>query len=870
MREALVILPSSSVSLPPPNPAATPPPHRCRNHRPSTKSKPKLKPKKKSSPCNSASTFSASSPPPPLLTPTPKWDSTASYHRRSLKFYAEIASRHAEDGRFQDFMMIVESVVVSGTDAANFARLLNVNLISLGIVRMIEEGKLGSVVELLSSVQKLQIHPPLLLDGAAITALHRDCQRIVKCGKEEEIVTLMETLQGYGLPIKEFVEPLEIIRLCVRKLNPSAAIRYAHIFPHVQILLCTIIHEFGKKGDLDSALTVFEVSKQDLDSPNMFAYRIIIDVCGLCGEYLKSRPIYEELIAQGATPNAYVFNSLMNVNACDLSYTLYLYKDMKKLGVTADTTSYNILLKSCCLAGRVDLAKNIYKEVKCLESAGALKLDVFTYSTLIKVFAEAKMWQMALKVKQDMLSAGVAPNVVTWSSLISACANAGLVDQAIQLFKEMLQAGCEPTAQCCNIILHACVEARQYDRAFRLFRSWKENGLQKDDYGRNAENNMGVNLGLGNCAGVPNCTSSSSLEQFSIRVPFIPTTSTYNTLMKACGTDYYRAKALMDEMKTMGLSPNHISWSILIDICGGSGNVQGALQILRSMLDAGIQPDVVTYTTAIKICVEQKSLKTAFLLFAEMKRFQIKPNMVTYNTLLRAHGRFGSLEEVKQCLAVYQDMRKAGYRLNDHHLKQLIEEWCEGLIQNRHRKEGQLASQNRIDLDPKSLLLEKVAEHLQKSNAESLSIDLQKLSKVEARILVLAVLRMMKETSNPGDLTTDDVQIILGVDQVGTPAANHGSGVKETIIELLQHDLGLEVVSTGSKTETDRNYGEINSADESSDTEENRESGVLPSQSDFPTRRPAVLQKLKITKESLHSWLQRRMDDSERQSPTDM
>nr|GMD65421.1 pentatricopeptide repeat-containing protein At5g02830, chloroplastic [Ipomoea batatas] len=832
MREALVILPSSSVSLPPPNPAPTPP-HRHRNHRPSTtKSKPKLKPKKKSSPYNSASTFSASSPPPPLLTPTPKWDSTASYHRRSLKFYAEIASRHAADGRFQDFVMIVESVVVSGTDAANFARLLNVNLISLGIVRMIEEGKRGSIVELLSSVQKLQIHPPLLLDGAAIAALHKDCQRIVKCGKEEEIVTLMEILQGYGLPIKEFVEPLEIIRLCVRKVNPSAAIRYAHIFPHVQILLCTIIREFGKKGDLDSALTVFEVSKQDLDSPNMFAYRTIIDVCGLCGEYLKSRPIYE------------------------------------KLGVTADTTSYNILLKSCCLAGRVDLAKNIYKEVKCLESAGALKLDVFTYSTLIKVFAEAKMWQMALKVKQDMLSAGVAPNVVTWSSLISACANAGLVDQAIQLFKEMLRAGCEPTVQCCNIILHACVEARQYDRAFRLFRSWKENGLQKDDYGRNAENNIGANLGLGNCAGVPNCTSSSSLEQFSIRFPFIPTTSTYNTLMKACGTDYYRAKALMDEMKTMGLSPNHISWSILIDICGGSGNVQGALQILRSMLDAGIQPDVVTYTTAIKICVEQKSLKTAFLLFAEMKKFQIKPNMVTYNTLLRAHGRFGSLEEVQQCLAVYQDMRKAGYRLNDHHLKQLIEEWCEGLIQNRHWKEGQLASQNRIDRDPKSLLLEKVAEHLQKSNAASLSIDLQKLSKVEARILVLAVLRMMKEAYNPGDLTTDDVQIILGVDQVGTPAANHESRVKETIIELLQHDLGLEVVSTGSKTETDRNYGEMNSADESSDTEENRESGVLPSQSDFPTRRPEVLQKLKITTESLHSWLQRRMDDSERQSPT--
>lgn len=197
MREALAILPSSSASLPP-NPASTPP-HRHRNHRPSTtKSKPKLKPKKKSNPYNSASTFSTSSTPPPL-TPTPKWDSTSSYHRRNLKFYAEVASSHAEDGRFQDFLMIVESVVVSGIDAANFARLLNVKLISLGIVRMIEEGKVGSVVELLSSVQKLQVHPSLLLDGAAITALQKDCQRIVECGEEEEIVTLMETLQGKTL-----------------------------------------------------------------------------------------------------------------------------------------------------------------------------------------------------------------------------------------------------------------------------------------------------------------------------------------------------------------------------------------------------------------------------------------------------------------------------------------------------------------------------------------------------------------------------------------------------------------------------------------------------------------------------------------------
>lgn len=104
---------------------------------------------------------------------------------------------------------------------------------------------------------------------------------------------------------------------------------------------------------------------------------------------------------------------------------------------------------------------------------------VHNWWPIIQVFADAKLWHMALNVKEDMLSAGVTPNTVTWSSLISACANAGIVEKAIQLFEEMLLAGSEPNSQCFNILLHACVEANQYDRAFRLFQSLKSTKVQE-------------------------------------------------------------------------------------------------------------------------------------------------------------------------------------------------------------------------------------------------------------------------------------------------------------------------------------------------------------------------------------------------------
>jgi pentatricopeptide repeat protein len=64
---------------------------------------------------------------------------------------------------------------------------------------------------------------------------------------------------------------------------------------------------------------------------------------------------------------------------------LYIISPLQKLGVPPDLASYNILLKTCCNAREFNLAQEIYEEIKKKEHGGALKLDVFTYSTMIKV-----------------------------------------------------------------------------------------------------------------------------------------------------------------------------------------------------------------------------------------------------------------------------------------------------------------------------------------------------------------------------------------------------------------------------------------------------------------------------------------------------
>nr|XP_043632134.1 pentatricopeptide repeat-containing protein At5g02830, chloroplastic [Erigeron canadensis] len=785
---------------------------------------------------------------PPLVS-TFQWGKPHRNSHNRTTYYADLASKLAQDARFDDFFMIVETVTSNGSNVVEeFVALLNLELVSKGILRVIEtDDGLRKVFAVLNGFRRLgvcKVVDALVAERNFVEAIGRQCRNGLKCGGVDDVVDFMEMLSGFRLSIEDIVEPIEVIRSCVTKSNPAASIRYAGLCNHSDEIFCTMILEFGKRGDMASALTVFEASKHNLGCVNMYAYRTIIDVCGLCRDHLRSRSIYEGLSAQKINPNLYVFNSLMNVNAFDFTYTMNIYEHMQDLGVAPDIASYNILLKTCCLATRLDLAQEIYREVEYLEARGSLKLDVFTYSTMVKVFSDARMWQMALGMKDKMLEAGVTPNTVTWSSLINACAKAGLVDQAFVLFEEMLLAGCMPNAQCCNILLYACVKAFQYDRAFRLFQSWKGNSFQ-----------IGNRLDL---------TQEST--QVPMQVPFKPTISTYNVLMKACGTDHFLAKSLMDEMETVGLTPNHISWSTLIGVYGGSGDVRNAVQVLKTMRESGVPPDVVAYTAAIKVCVKRRELNLAFSLFAEMKRYQIQPNMVTYNTLLRARTRYGSLIEVQQCLSIYQDMRKSGFKPNDYYLKELIEEWCEGIIQDNHLPQGQLNSSNKRDIgEPHGLLLEKVASHLQKGNAEaqSIAVDLRGLTKVEARIVVLAVLRMIKENYRPGELISDDMFIILGVQEVGAAADKNQFDVKETIIKLLQDTLSLEVLSLGPKIPTDIRINVENPFNPRPDLDETLKRMRSPPTS--PTRRPVVLQRLKVTRRSLYQWLQRKSNANRRQ-----
>lgn len=105
----------------------------------------------------------------------------------------------------------------------------------------------------------------------------------------------------------------------------------------------------------------------------------------------------------------------------------------------------------------------------------------------------------------------------------------------------------------------------------------------------------------------------------------------------------------------------------------------------------------------------------------------------------------------------------------------------------------------------------------------------------------------------------DDLLIILGpYNDKANQATNNYSEVKHVITKLLQDDLGLEVL-TDTPIAHDKGVHLENLLHSDSNLEANIGSRELQIELKSSARRPAILQRLMITKKSLHHWLHRRL-----------
>merc|ERR1719379_898841 len=185
--------------------------------------------------------------------------------------------------------------------------------------------------------------------------------------------------------------------------------------------------------------------------------------------YEKACELYDQILADGLTPDATMYGCLLKFSAecgrTDLTNELFkkvpnveiqnymsliraagrdkdakralaLLTQLKTSGMALDIAIYNCVLDVCVICGELARAKDLVEEMGTL-----FTLDIITYNTLLKGYCSRGRVEEAKAVLVEMESRGLPPNDISFNCLVNAAVSAGKTSEAWEAIAMMQQRG---------------------------------------------------------------------------------------------------------------------------------------------------------------------------------------------------------------------------------------------------------------------------------------------------------------------------------------------------------------------------------------------------------------------------------------------
>lgn len=154
------------------------------------------------------------------------------------------------------------------------------------------------------------------------------------------------------------------------------------------------------------------------------------------------------------------------------------------------------------------------------------------------------------------------------------------------------------------------------------------------------------------------------LQDMKVPLSFLGA-KTYSTLM-TCSQTPTEARRVVQLMKDQGHPMNDYTWSILVDVYGKVGDVEGCVRVHNEMIQLGIQPTLSSYTSLIASCgklcsdgrqphkVRAEAAKIAWQQWQEMQIAGIEADALAYGAMLGVHAAKGQPERAISLLEQMQ------------------------------------------------------------------------------------------------------------------------------------------------------------------------------------------------------------------------
>lgn len=255
--------------------------------------------------------------------------------------------------------------------------------------------------------------------------------------------------------------------------------------------------------------------------------------------------------------------------------------------------AYESFLKLCVVHAHL-YALQLFEE---LQSSGARITEGFCVALILRC-AASKFVRFA-EVVMCFLRSREGTTLAAYSALMKVYAQSGMYGNACDLYAQIRDEGLEPDAVMYGCLIKFSVECGRTELSQELFNRSPALDIQK-----------------------------------------------YVSLIRAAGLDkdVNRAFALLEKLKSTGVSVDMATCNCVLDVCVSAGDMKRAGEVLRDMKSLG-ELDIIAYNTFLKGYCNSGDIQSAKGLLQEMEAAGVAPNDVSYNCLINAAVSSGNFTE---------------------------------------------------------------------------------------------------------------------------------------------------------------------------------------------------------------------------------
>lgn len=558
---------------------------------------------------------------------------------KNVSTYNTLLSAYAKQGRTREALLIFDEL--PKPDSVSWTAL---------IVGYHHKGRFGAALAMFLEMIKCKVVPTeytftnILASCAAIEAL--DVGRkvhsfVVKVGLSGAVSVANSLLNMYAKSGDVGTAVTVFDRIELKDVSSWNAIITLHM----------------QKGQVEDALAHFEAMKQR----NSISWNAMIAGYNQCGFDARALKLFSEMLKESSLkPDGYTLASVLS--ACGNLQELEVGKQIHGYIIRTefDTSGHvgNALIYMYSKCGGVEIAK------KMLEMCGTSTLNVVAFTALLDGYIKLGDMHPARQIFDSLHER----DVVAWTAMIVGYAQNGCNNDATELLRSMLKEGPMPNSYTLAAMLSVSSNLASMNHGKQIHATAEKLGIASSVSVSNALIYMYARAGNISCARkafslIQRRTDSVSwtsmiiglaqhghgeeaLQLFEdmLSLDIKPDHITYIGVLSACthmglvekGLNYFR------KMKDVhGIEPTSSHCACMIDLYGRAGLLREAQDFIESM---SIEPDIIAWGSLLASCKVHKNLELAAI--AAERMLSIEPdNSGAYSSLANVYSACGKWEE---------------------------------------------------------------------------------------------------------------------------------------------------------------------------------------------------------------------------------